>query len=317
MKKISIVVPVYNVEGYIRTCLDSIVNQMSSSSELIIVNDGSSDSSLEICREYERKYSDIKIICQQNKGLSGARNAGIMSAQGEYIVFIDSDDYIENNALEVIEKYIVSNRDFYLIRSNSFVDGEDYYELNQIDYTHFDENKSPIEIFKELHEYNDFWFAAWLIVIRRDFLLECNLFFKEGIFHEDELWVPQVFLKSKQMGFINQGLYDYRTCRNDSIIFQKNIKKELDKGGIIKELQKDVCDDATRELIYDRCASLTFGMIQNYLLFEEVDKNKQLRETIKDNLSCLRWKKYRVIYWCVAVIGLRLTCKLINKVISK
>ena len=102
MAKVSVIVPVYNVEKYIRKCLDSIVSQTLNDLEIILVNDGSTDTSPAICEEYKRKDERIKMITQKNQGLSAARNAGLKDATGEYVIFIDSDDYIAENMLEIL-----------------------------------------------------------------------------------------------------------------------------------------------------------------------------------------------------------------------
>ena len=96
---VSIVVPVYNVEAYLEKCLDSLVNQNFDNYEVIIVNDGSTDKSKEIAQRYENKYSNVVLIDQKNKGLGGARNTGIEAVKGEYILFVDSDDYIHPDTL--------------------------------------------------------------------------------------------------------------------------------------------------------------------------------------------------------------------------
>ena len=95
--KISIIVPCYNVEKYLPECLDSLLNQTFKYFEIICVNDGSNDSTLSILEKYSKKDSRIKIISQKNKGLSGARNTGIDAAKGDYIAFLDSDDWVDNN----------------------------------------------------------------------------------------------------------------------------------------------------------------------------------------------------------------------------
>ena len=100
MYKLSVIIPVYNVENYLRECLDSIINQTVKDIEIICVDDGSTDSSPDILKEYQNKDSRIRIITKENGGQASARNLGIKEAQGEYIVFIDSDDFIESEMLE-------------------------------------------------------------------------------------------------------------------------------------------------------------------------------------------------------------------------
>lgn len=102
----SVIIPVYNVEKYITKCLKSILNQTYSDYEIIIVNDGSTDSSIKILEKYQSYISNLKIINQQNRGLGGARNTGIRYARGDYLVFLDSDDYVAQNMLETIDMYL-------------------------------------------------------------------------------------------------------------------------------------------------------------------------------------------------------------------
>ena len=107
--KISLIIPVYNVQEYIEKALQSVVNQTFKDFEVIIVNDGSKDQSVEIVKKFIRKYDNFRLINQENQGLSGARNTGLKEAKGEYIAFIDSDDFIENNFLEELYNLAVDN----------------------------------------------------------------------------------------------------------------------------------------------------------------------------------------------------------------
>ena len=109
MPQISVVLPVYNVEEYLERCIDSIINQgiKETDYEIILVNDGSTDGSFDICRKYEKSLSCIRCYSQKNQGLSVARNTGISHAQGQYIMFVDSDDYIEKNCL--FKKLLTAN----------------------------------------------------------------------------------------------------------------------------------------------------------------------------------------------------------------
>ena len=221
MLKLSIVIPVYNVEKYITECLECLVQQVTNECEVLLINDGSTDNSATICREYSETCENIRVIDQGNKGLSGARNTGISEAKGRYILFLDSDDYLANNAIAVllrsIDESTENENDFYFIKSKSFHSYETNYIENQVNYENIKEIV-PAKIFLELDKINDFWFAAWLIVINTKFLRKNNLYFKEGIFHEDELWVPQVFSKASKCKLINESLYCYRQSRDLSSI---------------------------------------------------------------------------------------------------
>ena len=108
MVKVSVVIPVYNVEGYLEECLDSVINQTLEDIEIICINDGSTDNSLEILEEYAKKDNRIKILNQENQGISATRNNGLKICKGKYICFLDSDDYLELNAL--METYDISEK---------------------------------------------------------------------------------------------------------------------------------------------------------------------------------------------------------------
>ena len=120
MTKISIIVPVYNVEKYLKECLDSLINQTLEDIEIICINDGSTDNSLAILEEYQKKDSRIKVFSQKNQGVSAARNLGIEKATGEYLTFLDSDDRLELNTCEILYKEtIAKNSDFlFFIRNH-------------------------------------------------------------------------------------------------------------------------------------------------------------------------------------------------------
>ena len=109
-KSISLVIPVYNVESWLAECLESAVNQSAPFKEVVIINDGSTDSSIEICRSYVKKYGYFKLIDQENQGLSAARNAGIKAASGEYIMFLDSDDWLRADSVKILEGLLEEGR---------------------------------------------------------------------------------------------------------------------------------------------------------------------------------------------------------------
>ena len=106
MKKVSIIIPVYNTERELKKCLASVVNQTIINTEIIVVNDGSTDGSEEIIRYFERKYNNVKYYLKKNSGIADTRNYGVSKATGEYIIFVDSDDYIDETLLEKLEPYI-------------------------------------------------------------------------------------------------------------------------------------------------------------------------------------------------------------------
>ncbi len=206
--KISIIVPVYNVEHELSRCVDSILNQSYTNIEVILVDDGSTDRCPSICDAFVMKDRRVRVIHKPNGGLSSARNAGLREASGEWILYVDSDDYILNDSCErliaVGAKYdcdIVSAdaiREFnggreYMVHG-SLADGKCYPSRDFIIKT-----VKPCE-----------WYApAWLNLYKRSFLIENNLFFVGGLLHEDMEMQPRVFLAAKTVAYCAYPFYRY------------------------------------------------------------------------------------------------------------
>jgi len=229
----SIVVPVYNVEQFLQKCLDSVVNQMFPNYEVICVDDGSTDKSAEILNEYALRYPFIRIIRQPNKGLSGARNTGIQAASGDYIVLLDSDDWLQPNALRVFadnlsdEDMLCYNGElFYEDGKNAEMDtGFSEFLMNGWDYY----NKYAL-VQRRFH-----FVCTVLRVYRREFLLQNHLQFKEGIYHEDNLFTPVACYFARKVKVIPDNLYHYR-IREGSISQTPNIKRLFDIITVANEL---------------------------------------------------------------------------------
>ena len=239
---VSVIVPVYNVEEYIEECLESIVNQTYQSLEIIVVEDGSTDES----RQRIQKYLNddrILFIEQKNKGLSGARNTGMSRASGEYILFVDSDDYIDTNLLSNLVPLMQDNQ-LDLIRFNgmAFTDGMEK-TINQ-KYYDFSHRLVENHIYKEdSFKANSRTFASpvYLYLARRSVLTKNDLTFREDIIHEDELFTPQVFVHIKTMMYVN-AFYYYRRYRENSIMTiqtPEQLKRSFDSYfKIFKELEQ-------------------------------------------------------------------------------
>lgn len=212
--RISVIVPVYNVQDHIAECLDSIVKQTHKPYEVILVNDGSTDNSPDICKKYSGHYPFIKITNQENKGLSAARNTGIDRATGEYICFIDSDDFVAENMLSVLhEKILETGAD--MVKCGIL----HYYNESRIDkYCGIDsgfivlENKS--DFFKALFA-KKYTHSACNALYKRE--LFDSLRFMEGKIAEDLYLAPHLLMKCKKMVIVSEWLYFYRK-RDGSIM---------------------------------------------------------------------------------------------------
>ena len=215
MAKISVIIPIYNSEKYLKKCLDSVVNQTFHDKEIICVNDGSTDSSLEILKQ----YSNIKIISQENKGLSEARNTGIKAAQGEYIGFVDSDDWVDLNFYEKLYNSITKNdADIACAtikrRKNKY---RVMYKEEKV-YTDLEEKIRICGLLDSSYVWNKLYKAQ---------LIKQNLF-TPNVYFEDMIWTPNVIKQSEKLVTVPNTIYYYRANINSIVKKCPSKKKQCD-----------------------------------------------------------------------------------------
>ena len=219
---LSVIIPVYNVEKYLAECLESVLEQSFENIEIICVNDGSTDSSEDILKKYAMRDSRIKIISQDNAGLSEARNVGIRAAAGKYIYFVDSDDVVEQNAFELcvndMEKRELEYLCFNVIGFGEEIDNiKRAGFLNRTYYKRYlNEEKiySGQELFRELVGRNSFIVTTWSCMLLKSAVIEHDLFFHKGILYEDEGWMFIVLMSLSRCGCLNKTLYKNRVRSN-------------------------------------------------------------------------------------------------------
>lgn len=239
--KFSIIVPIYNSEDYLSRCIESCLNQTFRDIEIVLVNDGSTDASEVICQDFEKKDSRIVYVEKENGGLSDARNYGIKKATGDYIVFLDSDDFLSLDACEQFHKIILRKRadiicgttleekDGNISRLRSSMDGYGKYTSGSR-YLRHELGKGTFRV------------MAWTNIYRRLFLIENHLFFKKGIFHEDVEWSPRVFLEADLVADTDNEFYHY-IIREGSITRKKSFRKNYgDVSSFVPELEKRFCE---------------------------------------------------------------------------
>ena len=280
----SIIIPVYNVEPYLRECLDSVLQQTFSDWEVVCIDDGSTDGSAGILQEYASRDNRIKVISQPNGGLSAARNTGLDNAIGDYILFLDSDDWIEQNTLECIHSQLrtpTSNlRPLDLLCFGGWrgteeerptpathPTGWDYY--NQCALTH-----------------HPFPFVCVVLrCYRQQMLKENDLRFREGILHEDNHFTPRVCLAAAQVRVISDRLYHYR-IRPGSIMTTRSLRSRQDMIRIANDLAAlfSQRNDLDRNVIYRALAH----HYQVAFLGASRDESKALRPLVD-------WHLYRTV----------------------
>lgn len=211
MVKVSVVLPVYNVEDYLRDCLDSIVNQTLKDIEIICINDGSPDNSLEILREYEKKDNRITVIDQENGGHAVATNRGIDLATGECLFSMDSDDILELNALELsYNRLKEKDVDFVMFKAINYDDSTDRYYETEV----YSMNKIYQKVGDNVFNYKDIgelMFEAsvtpWSKLYKREFIMENNIRYPEGLIFEDNVFFYNALLTAKRICFLNEFLF--------------------------------------------------------------------------------------------------------------
>ena len=215
--KISVIIPVYNVEPYLRECLDSVVNQTLRDIEIICVNDGSTDNSGAILAEYKVRDKRIIVIMQENRGLSAARNVGIDAAKGKYIYFIDSDDYIDLDALEVLYNRAEELQVDVLCFDFSRFDDQSREIIFRLPQREYAEVRTGCALMAAMRDDGVYWVGVWVFFISRKLLKRCNLRFYEGIIYEDNLFIAQLLLQARRTAHIQKEFYHWR-LRPQSIL---------------------------------------------------------------------------------------------------
>lgn len=213
MKKVSIIVPVYNSEKYISKCLDSIINQTYKNIEIIVINDGSKDNSIDILKEYERKYSNIILIDKKNEGVSKTRNLGIKKSTGDYIMFIDNDDFIDK---DYVETYMKNEEYDIVIGSYKRVNNEDKI------------------LFKYNLDENSLWtkyvvLAPWAKLYKKEFITKNKIEFVDFKIGEDVYFNLLCYSKTNNIKIINDFKYNW-FYNNESVsnTSQRGLNKDVD-----------------------------------------------------------------------------------------
>lgn len=219
--KFSIIIPIYNVEKYLESCLDSVINQTYKKYEVIIVIDKCDDNSEKIADEYIKKYKWIKIY-EENTGLSKARNIGVSNAKGDYIVFLDGDDYLENDVLETINKVLKDKPDILRFQVRDIINDQKI-EYNEISF----DTTTGTDAFNKIIRYH-YIENAWAYVYKRDYFIKNNFKYMENCIAEDYGLTPLVIVKAKRVKSISYIGYNY-VQRNNSLMNNQDYSKKIKK----------------------------------------------------------------------------------------
>lgn len=269
MELVSIIIPVYNVEAYLSQCIESVINQTYKNLEIILVDDGSTDNSGMICDEYALKDDRIKVIHKENAGQSSARNIGINQSNGSFIYCLDSDDYITENAIEMLfNKAKSEDADIVFFEAFSFCDSG---ELSKQTYQRNRQYKtsSGIEMFDSLSINKEFRVSVPLFFIKKSLLADNNLEFKNGVIYEDMLYAFQLFVYAGRVSHCHESLY-FRRYRSNSTMTSKKTVKNFESSICVF---KEILDFSKKENITDHSSVIAYisrNGLNVYNIFEEL-----------------------------------------------
>lgn len=316
----SIIIPVYNVGNYLRECIESVIKQSRVSYEVILVDDGSKDESTQICDEYTQRYDFISVIHKENGGLSDARNKGIDIAKGEYILFVDGDDYIGGDSLRAIADVIEKEKHpdvvclelvkFFENSSKTIAmeDGIDK-KISEL------KNDKLYEYLADLPKYPA---SACTKAIRRQLFFDYDLYFVKGLLSEDLEWSIRLFLAAKTICYCPYKYYYYRQARVNSISNTSSEKKVMD---ILSTFQKwtnyvsNLTNQAEKKMI---CSYMEYIFRFLLLGYENISKEncKMFKKAVKAGSWILGTRK-DMISTCIQItykiFGIKITGILLKR----
>lgn len=292
-EKVSIIIPAYNVEKYLKKCVESLLSQTYENLEILIVDDGSKDKTLEVANELSLKDERIKVLTKENGGVSSARNLGLDNATGKYIVFVDGDDFISNQYVEVMLKTLVEN-DLDIV-SCDFVrvkEGQEY-SFKKCGKVKCKEYEAE-EYFKEMFSGNTLCLALVALKIYRADLLK-NFRFDTSLSQGEDISYNYVVLKkAKKVGFIKNQLYAYLIRMGSAVHSKFSTRRfclmyKLNEFAVEMKKEKPALEKYVRTWLYFSCLESFYFMLRDKVV--DKDSYKFLKEHLDENKKYLRANK--------------------------
>lgn len=295
----SIIIPVYKVEKYLSKCVESVLSQSFYDWEAILVDDGSPDNCPALCDDYAKKDKRIKVVHKPNGGLSDARNAGIATANGKYILFLDSDDYLYSDTVlaEILNSLKNANFPEICYLPNEYWSSNP----NSVSGKYKDETLPLEKFLKRVIKNYYLHTAGQQFVLRLDYLKENGLRFEKGILHEDELWFAQILMQVKKVHICPCVFYFYVDNRDGSIINsvkEKNVKDKLYIANKIVFISKSL-PRKLQKLFITRAAQIVSGLVQSKKALEITSNSEELKKELISSESLLLKSvklKHKILY---------------------
>lgn len=280
MALVSIIVPIYNVENYLDKCVQSIVDQSYKNLEIILVDDGSPDNCPKMCDEWAKKDERIVVIHKSNGGLSDARNVGIAASKGEYIGFVDGDDWIETNFVRLLAEKLDMGAD--IADCATRLCDEDNATI-LVRGAHENMSLASADALKLLLQENTVFQTVWNKLYKRNIII--NTPFEFGKYHEDNFWTWQVFLSAEKVFLIKEPLYNY-VQRGNSIMGENYSSKRLDGLEAVFECFSHLNSDKEyRELVSRKLVSDCMYNLQCTFKYLNGPQQKEAKRIITDYIK--------------------------------
>lgn len=278
MIKVSVIVPVYNTSKYLNRCLDSLVNQTLKDIEIIIINDKSTDDSIDIIKEYENKYKNIRVIHNKtNKGIGYNRNLGIEKSSGKYISFIDSDDWVSQDMYEKMYNKAIKDKDD-LVICNYFKMLEENSSVRKLDCDYYISERKDTILEESPSLINEVNLAPWNKIYKKELLEDIR--FPEKLKYEDAIVTIKALARAKKIGFINEKL-NYYLVRSKSETTVMN-EKVFDIFKILDMIIEELKEKKYYKVVEKRLEFLVITTIFRYTLQQRYQKDKILRKKFID-----------------------------------
>lgn len=273
MTKVSIIVPFYGVEKYIDKCLNSLVNQTLKDIEIIMVNDETPDNSQDIVDKYLKQYKNVKCIKQKNGGLGNARNTGLKKATGEYILYVDSDDFIDIHMCEEMYNSAIKNKSDIVICGNNEVN-EDY-EVTKVSSCYSYEDHKNIKLNLLLGKV-----CVWNKLFKKSYLDKHNISFRSKIWYEDIDYTTILCYQTKKISFVDKPFYNY-LIREGSIMNNKKLEKNMDLIQAFDRINTYYKDNKDMKSIIEFLCIYNMYICGNTRLIVSSNKLRDARKYIK------------------------------------
>lgn len=325
MYKYSIIVPIYNIESYLGDCLESIIKQKYDNYEVILVDDGSRDKSKYICKNYCEKTSKFKYYYKKNGGLSDARNYGLNKATGDYIVFIDGDDFLEIDSLEEINKILIEydDLDLFLGNYNSYYENNKKKIKNEFKfdnkYIYMSDSKTIIENLFSNNK-SPVW-SAWRLIVKNEFIKEKKLEFDKSIVGaEDCDWFFNCIINSKNIVAKDIPILNYRIGRIGSITSELKFSAIMGQLKVFNKWYAFFSQDCSnKSLIIQRYLSdkyINVLSVLNHLNNEDFLKIKNYIIANKNILYNASGKKQKLTVKIINILGIRVGTYLVGSIVK-